>query len=356
MKRLASSIILCSLLLFCACESAIKDNDIDNDERLLVNLDVSVALSDVSDALTRAGGDAGAANDNEKMKTLRIVIVRPNWMVEANRFIDLNKAASLKYELERFRVVGNEWKRIYLFVNENSTILNQSTNQLRKLVDFDMAHGIQEGGYFPVNDIDMLKIRLEDKTEQIDGPLPMSEKHEVFVNKDPEQSCTLFVTRAAVKFTFHIKNLSSNSITLDKLTIDKMACEEWYMPRVTYAEPNEQGQREITDYDVPNGVGYYTYTTSVQNNNVAGKEETDLPPIYLLEGKYTEDQANKGHNYSIDISINGIEKKHYLPKLESLPRNTHVVVNITCDVDAKVTCDVDVIPYSEVELEPGFGL
>ena len=61
MKRLASSIILCSLLLFCACECAIENGDGSNEKILLVNLDISVALSDVSDALTRTAKYADAA-------------------------------------------------------------------------------------------------------------------------------------------------------------------------------------------------------------------------------------------------------------------------------------------------------
>lgn len=59
MKRFASSIIWCLLILLCACEST-NDNyhyDSDGQHTLLVNLDISVALADVSDVLTRAIGN-----------------------------------------------------------------------------------------------------------------------------------------------------------------------------------------------------------------------------------------------------------------------------------------------------------
>lgn len=357
MKRLASSIILCSLLLFCTCESAVEDYDKGNDGTLLVNLDISVALSDVSTALTRATKDTDAANENEKMHTLRVVIVRPDWTVEANRLIDLKAAATLQHQVaEPFPVVGNERKLIYLFVNEGTTVINKVNNISRKLLDFDL-NKIEVGYYFPLNAIEGLKIKLEDNTEQIEGPLPMSERHEYFVNEEPQQSCSLFVTRAAVKFTFHIFNKIGNSIILNGLTIDKMAQEEWCIPRAKYGNPNETGQREIIEYEVPAGVGYYTYGEETFDKAItvnAGGERV-LAPIYLLEGKYT-DPDSEGRNYSMKISINSIQKKLYFPELNTLPRNTHVVVNITFNKDATVSYEVDVIPYSEVPLKPDFGL
>lgn len=365
MKRLASPLILCLLLLFYACESAMDYSSADDDGTLLVNLDISVTLSDVSNALTRAtGDDDAAAGDNEKMHTLRIVIVRPNGVVEANRLIDLKTAAGLESpEMEPFRVAGNERKWIYLFVNEDTKITTPNTRIERKLVNFDF-HKIQVGGYFPLTAIDTLQIRLESNTEQIKGPLPMSERHEFFVKKvekeeDREQSCRLFVTRAAVKFTFRIHNESSNAITFNGLQINGMARAEWYIPRAKYNEPVEGKPREIIDYQVPLGLGYYTYGNDQFNENktIGSHAKEELPSIYFLEGKYT-DAPNSGV-YSIRIGIDGEEKDFTFPKwneLSPLPRNTHVVVNITRDKDTKVTCEVNVIPYSEVPLDPDFGL
>ena len=135
-----------------------------------------------------------------------------------------------------------------------------------------------------------------------------------------------------------------------------MAREEWYMPRAKYGEPNGIGQREITAYEVPAGVGYYTYDkkTFAEVVTVDANGEKVLDPIYLLEGKYTDNEDTR--NYSMEIGVNNITRKHYFPELKTLPRNTHVVVNITCDANATVKCEVNVIPYSEVILDPGFGL
>ena len=47
--------------------------------------------------------------------------------------------------------------------------------------------------------------------------------------------------------------------------------------------------------------------------------------------------------------------RSYLPNLPHLPRNTHVVVNVTIN-EQDIDCVVDVRPYTEIELEPDFGL
>lgn len=349
MKRFASSILLCSLLTLGACESIFDGESPCGDEAMLVNLDVRVSLADVSDAKTRSDGSE-AVGDNEKMSSLRIVIVRPDWTVEANRLVDL-QAATLRHEMERFKVFGDEEKLIYLFVNEDAVAPGSDLNLPRKLVDYDFGE-IQVGDRFPVNDIEGLRIRLDSDTERIEGPLPMSESHRHFVTREAEQSCELFVTRAAVKFTFHFINDSGTAVTVDRLAINKMAREEWYMPRAKYAAAGEGTvNMEITDYEVPAGVGYYVFDYGLPSAwTVEAKGDKYLDPIYLLEGKYSEDR------YSLDISLDKVSKNFYFNNLETLPRNTHVVVNVTFDMDSKISCEVDVIPYGSVPLDPGFGL
>lgn len=357
MKRLISYVMISALLVLCACESAIEEPIGGEDDSLLVYLNVSVMLSDISNTLTKAAEDITAVSDNEKMHTLRIVIVRPNWTVEANRLINLEDVVLRHDVAEPFRVVGNEQKWIYLFVNENTQAMDKESSVTRKLVDFNL-NNIVVGGLFPINDIEALKIRLEDDTEQIMGPLPMSERHQYTVTSEEEQTCPpLFVTRAAVKFTIRITNNSDKPVSFDRFTISRMAREEWYMPRAKYGNPNE-GQREIIGYEVPAGVGYYIYgnKTSVPTPTMtveAGGEKV-MEPIYLLEGKYTDEKDSR--NYSMDIWVNGIKKTHYFPMLPTLPRNTHVLVNIICGMYSEVTCYVDIIPYTEVILDPEFGL
>ena len=131
-----------STFLFAGCGESTDDYAF-VDRPVWVNLAISVSMTDVSlpvvktvaDASstvagnvadspmpgTRAAEDALPAGNNEKINTLRIVIVRPDGIVEYNRFISLSSAVD-SYGDEKFEVLGNEKKRIYLFVNEGTEI------------------------------------------------------------------------------------------------------------------------------------------------------------------------------------------------------------------------------------------
>lgn len=356
MNRFLSSIIFCSLLLLCACGSVADDLNEGHDDTLLVNLNISVALSDISDALAHASrGDADPKNDNERMNTLRIVIVRPDGTVEANEYIDLTSSPTMQSGIKRFTVVAKEEKSIYLFVNENTEVFNTTTGTSRKLLDYDLSK-IKVKGKFP-NAKDW-QIHLEENSEQITGALPMSQIHKYYVTKDKEQSRKFFVTRAAVKFSIHIINESSNKISFGGFTLDKMAREEWYFPRASYNPPaiTDDKMPVVSEYEVPAGVGYYSYIRNSASDafEIEGKKHLYLEPIYLLEGKYIDEDDSR--NYSMNITINNITRKHYFPELSVLPRNTHVVVHITCNMDSEISCIAEVIPYSEIFLDPEFGI
>ncbi len=132
------------------------------------------------------------------------------------------------------------------------------------------------------------------------------------------------------------------------MTLSKMAREEWYVPRALY---DEEGK--VTEYEVPaleGDNGYYIFRNDfVPYIPVAVGGKVDLRPIYLLEGKYKED-------YSMSIFIGGTERHAAVfGNLPELPRNTHVVVNVTIKKDARIVWEVDVAPYEVVDLNPGFG-
>lgn len=320
----------------------------------LVNLDLSVALSDIAVPESRVSPDAAPANDDEKMQTLRIIVVRPDGTVEANRFV--KPSVALLYDRqERFKVVGREKKRIYLFVNEGNTFVETMDGDPvatgGRLSEYLSAIGT--GTPFPSERLASLVIRLKGDSTQLSGALPMNESHEIEVGAT-DCSFELFVTRAAVKFTYRITNNSSDQgLLLTGLSIDKMARREYYMPHGTVYADNEEGIREIVRYDaVP--AEYYTFGYSGKTAAGTGVElpygkSVELPPIYLLEGKYEDP-------YAMSLSVNGVAQSRFFPALPQLPRNTHVVVNIDIRSDAKVLWEVDVVPYDEVPLFPEFGV
>lgn len=108
--------------------------------------------------------------------------------------------------------------------------------------------------------------------------------------------------------------------------------------------------------------GYYSFSRKFGENGVtlSRDKQTALPPIYLLEGKYTDAAGGTGGNgplnYSMRIQVNGVWlEQAYFPNLSQLPRNTHVKITVTIGV-SDIQWTVEVVPYTEVVLDPVFGL
>lgn len=376
MKKIDLHIIILSLcvalLSFTGCNDTITVSDKDK----LVKLDLNIALTDVSSSPVKAiSDDQAATNDNERIHTLRIIIVRPDSTVEHNKFIQL-QTPDIRKENESFLVVSDEFKMVYLIVNEGLTIVKNSypvsneTLQILDSEDLPFSFGsISEGSIFPFDKVTSLKVRLTGPTEELAEALPMNECHKIWVSGQG-RTADLFVTRAAVKFSFKIKNTSSRPYTLSKLNINKMLYQAYYMPNnAVYKNPTEDGIREITSFNVPspeNNNGYYVFEKDfgTEGIEIPSGQEKLLDAVYLLEGKYTDmsDDAPAGDyiNYSIGVSFKETGgdwlQNEYFSNLPQLPRNTHVVVSITLKGEGNIVWTVDVVPYGEVSLEPVFGL
>lgn len=314
--------------------------------------------------LTSRAEYANAATDGEKMQTLRIVIVRPDGTVEHNKYFDFHQTPTTEFGVATFKVAPDTRKIVYLFANENAPKPTDDS----KLLNYDFNQKIVIGQQFPAAEIADLKISLTENVEQLSSTmLPMCEKHIldniVYTEKNRayEYSDDLFVVRAATKFTFNIKNMTSQQVVTSNLKIDKLARIEYYMPNGTvYSEPDvTMGGREITGYNVPtiNNNDYYTFKSAIADKTLEANMADFISlgaPIYLLEGKYTDAESG-GKNHKLSLTINGVEDSAYFPELPTLPRNTHAVVNITIK-DAGISCTVQVMPYGAYELNPDFGI
>lgn len=292
-------------------------------------------------------------HDGEKMRSLRIIIVRPDGTVEHNRYLDFTgsaKGAYITVDNVRFEVYGPEKKQIYLFANE----FVKSSDKSRKIVDYDLD-SITPGSIFPKEDLSELKITLTSDEEQLPSEaLPMSECHSISMPA-MDYSAELYVTRAATKFTFLLDNTSSKKHSLSKISISKGSNIEYYLPRISYSGNPSDGSFSVNDYTVPNtgdNNNYYIFRYDCPGTVVASGATTRLEAIYLLEGKYTD--AKDTRNYSMTATIDGVLYEDYFPDLSQLPRNTHVVVCLSIR-DYEVVWDVKVYPYGEVWLNPGFG-
>ena len=102
-------------------------------------------------------------------------------------------------------------------------------------------------------------------------------------------------------------------------------------------------------------VGKPTVDINYPDNSKPGVAK-NVPVFYLPESMNLKKDATDGEQeYTMSIQIQEREEPFTfpLPNLKALFRNTHVVVNITFNSREIM---VDVIPYSNVPLEPVFGL
>lgn len=354
-------LFLCCILLpgLGACGDAGGGEEYPADGGHKVDFSIRVSVPTDRRPASRAAGDIypeDPVSDNERIQTLRIIIVRPDNTVEANQAVTLTAPAS-ETGYVTMKVQPNEKKRVYLFANERAV----SDVVARRLIDYDLS-GIRVGTRFPREQIENLPILL-DPTEQIAGLLPMSGCHEVevpFANTQKE----LFVTRAAVKFTFHITNNSDRGFNLTRLTMERTADREYLLPRDAVFEEHEYAGKKFIDivqFSMPDNTLYHTFDVLSKARfgngtylKAKGGETETSEPVYLLEGKYV-DPAGDGRNYAVEMVLDDLRFRDYLPNLPQLARNTHAKVNITIG-NAGIAWQVDVIPYSEVILKPDFGL
>lgn len=356
MKGLLHYIIGCFITI---CFTSCIMEDVEPDVEM-VNVSISVSLADA--VSSRADEYTEAANDGEKMHTLRIVIVRKaqDGVVEHNRFIDLRQPLTF-YGTETFEVRANEQKYIYFFVNENSTDFDDIDG-----VDFNKD--IVVGQSFPYVDILNAKITLginNTNVQEMGKPLPMNSLYGVKVER-VDMDKRFWVVRAATKFTYILNNENNQTYKLTRLVISNQAATEHYMQQINNAIPvwsteNDGILQEITTFNTPYEgqiTNHYSFEKDFNDGiTVPANDQIQLEPIYLAETKSFSDYKVGNNYYMTSLSFKDLTS--FTGKLEELPyqlpRNTHVVVTVNIN-QGEVTWEVDVFPYTGVVLEPDFGL
>lgn len=339
-------------------------------EVAMVDVSINVSLADA--VPSRAYEDA--QNGNEMMHTLRVVIVRnePDGLVEHNRFIDLTRPLT-RYGLETFEVFANENKYIYFFVNEESTKFDVTDG-------FSFKDDIEVGKAFPYNKLKKAKITLgvnenggNITVQQMPMPLPMNSMYSLQVG-NLSLSKTFWVTRAATKFTYIIKNLTSKDYQLSRLEIKEQAVTEHYMQHLNgnIAEWSTENDDILNGKDADGYNKYNTPLTGTETNfypyvqdftnavNVPAGGQVQLAPIYLAETKKFNDNDYWGDDKFYQTTLSFGTLASFTGMLDDdlphqLPRNTHVVVTVNIN-QKEVNWEVDVFPYTGVLLEPDFGL
>lgn len=346
-----------------------------NDDPAMVSLIFSVAALDSDAPQSRAPEVSdttyfeNAISDYENIHTLRIILVRPNGYVEHNmgltHFADGVSTDHVNNIV--MKVHSGEDKQVFVIANEES-------------VDFDFSSaGIPVGVMFPFDDIEKLQLKasepgkpLYDNTGTAKSYLPMSEQFLVHVDEpapdqvgDFYQYAKLFVTRTTVKFTVTAKAEATNpnQFEIVGITFNKIGNTQYLFPKNTVYDspkyPISSDPRFITAYDVPADTVNTVLSLPLPEGGWvfrpnSGDEHAMTPALYFPE------TAIKG-DYTVTVSVRfpgigdePVDLTAKLPNLPSLPRNTHVKINLSFG-EYGIKCIVDVVPYTQVTLDPVFG-
>ena len=338
--------------------------------------------------LTRAG--TATLPDNEKMHSVRVIVLHENGTVEHNKFYSLDGAQVQRAIL--LKVTPDEKKKIYLFANEESVSAVEGVADVNSTLSA-FFHTYVEGMSGFEDAVNGLYFAPDYSAGK---PIPMSSMYEIDFPEKGNFDGVFYVVRVATKFTVNFKNWRGEEVTVENFTIASHADRNFLMahvssyPKILNLETNQpyptwidwlkavsDASNEdsdaatnrfgwLTDYRLPEQttakvytheglkIGKPTVDIDYPDNSKPGVA-SDVPVFYLPESKNLKAGATE-QEYILTIKIAGRAEPFVckLDKLKALFRNTHLVVNITMYNSNEIV--VDVIPYSEVILEPEFGL
>lgn len=338
--------------------------------------------------LTRAG--TATLPDNEKMHSVRVIVLHENGTVEHNKFYSLDGAQVQRAIL--LKVTPDEKKKIYLFANEESVSAVEGVADVNSTLSA-FFHTYVEGMSGFEDAVNGLYFAPDYSAGK---PIPMSSMYEIDFPEKGNFDGVFYVVRVATKFTVNFKNWRGEEVTVENFSIESHADKNFLMAHVN-SYPDTQNPETnqkyptwidwlkavsdasnvdsdaatnrfgwLTDYELPE---QSTATIYTHGKVTVGKPTVDIdnpdnskpgvasvvPVFYLPESKNLKAGATE-QEYTLSINIVGRAETFVckLDKLKALFRNTHLVVNITMYNSNEIV--VDVIPYSEVILEPEFGL
>ena len=366
---------LCAILLMAGCASEQPCPPGPGEYTRLV---LSVDLGQGHRAKPAAGFDNFDNEDDkwgapgENMEQLRIIILDQAGNVEHNNLYTTGSDAVQAGQYE-FQVKRNDTKTVIFLANEKDYLLDEEGMEIaggtRSLTRYMEQ--------FPVNSwmdtdaVRRLTIALrqnspDGKGQSLRTPLPISAIYTEHIGNEDVTERSYNLHRAAVKYSFRIINNSNTKHTLSGLRIDRIADREFLFPDARY-ETNAQGCQVVKEYNVPatSKEGEYEITgLSLQLPAHMPQAVQAVAPVYVPEGSPGNEQAQR-----VSISLDGVplqiwkDLKWHMPgedeasarPMADLPRNSHVVVNITVN-DHGIDFIADVQPYAEIIVRPPFGL
>lgn len=365
--------------------SLVMDDDTrtpsDGKATLILNIATSregtpgIGTSSPTRGVTVTPDDYYGPETGELMRTLRVIIANGAGMVEHNLFFD-NLGQVSSHTTDKVHVVGNDRKTIYLIANEEAfTLEGDVTDPAKLLGSLTAGSDIDETAM--KNLVLMADKHKPDWNDNSKRLLPMTNIEHFNVGEAYEEpySATLYVHRAAVKYTFLFNNETNLPVSLDSIYLRGESDREFLFPVVAgYNMDNkEDNMYRPTAYHTPRETKFREVREKIGISIPSKQPGYRIPrSLYFTEGSRLAGTHTEGDKiiedvYKVSVVINGVqtpwrkldwfypEKPSEIKEMTELPRNTHVVVQFTLTPKgiSAVAC---VQPYAEQKLEPFFGL
>lgn len=287
----------------------------------------------------------------EKLDRVRLIVTNEAGVVEAN-YVTFSHEITVKLTTgkKKLYIIGNEgsWDDFGSFASGIDWLSAAKGDNIgdvyTAMLNLSAGHSVMEGTRLPITGSAEVELTKPQAPEDIN------------------QSTEVWLHRAAVKFTFRMRNNTSRKYTVTDLSLGGMSTAMYLMPKgITMG--GKDG-KTITAFDaVPDAATYDIVRTLAVELPAKAAEAADGEwihlfdkPVYALEGKLLENNAPK--NYPLSITLDGLISSEMKLKEVQLPRGTHVYVNITLNKieDLDFDWQIDLVPYAGVTLEPDFGL
>lgn len=323
--------------------------------------------------------DKEAANNGEKMNTLRVIILDGDMVVEHNSLWTLSTPDVQKTGL-RFKVKANDLKTIIFVANEAGTVINipatgadgATTYTAVDVAEYFGRLNPTVGMKADLDEMRGITMDLErnlhegtgpGKGKMLRSPLAINDIHTYAIGNAPEYNATFYIGRAAVKYTFRITNNDkTQDHRLTSLTIGRVAPVQYFFQNAVFTDDNHFFW---SDYSVPLEAGSAAAVTIPCGDLVLPKNSTtEVGPFYFPEGGRYADP------YTVGLAVDGPDMGTFpiywkIPEqlgtseagepMTDLPRNTHVITNITLNY-REVNLQYTVCPWQEYDIDiPGFN-
>lgn len=365
---------LCIIACGCVRDDMPYDEAADAQATLILNIGLNgTTLHQPREARRISSGDYNGAEDGELMHTLRVIIADSGGTVEHNLlFGSLDDAAA--YTTDRVIVKANDRKTIYIVANEEAVIPEGTYSSATEMLD-----ALRPGSKVSEEDMAATVILADRHKPLWDDPdkrlLPITAIEHVDIGGDEEYVKTLWIHRAAVKYTFLVSNLTDRAVRLDSVMILGATDREFLFPAAdgyTAVDITSNNWRPLS-YRTPPATGFRPVAHAAPLSIGPGESEVRLPrSFYFTEGMVLRGIFNQGDEtvedvYKVAAVVNGVrtpwrnlewfypESPTELRDMTDLPRNTHVVVQLNI-LPHGVSFSACVQPYAACSLDPFFGL